>query len=189
MKNTAVVAGVAAAFLVVAPGAALASTSTSATPTPSTTTTAKPAAPKLTVTPGHGVPGAEVRITVGCEGEAYVTSRAVDAFADADPKGSVRAYTGVVRDVRAGEYPVNLRCHPRDGRPDTFVDVPFVVDRVVAKTPGTKQVTKVPAGAPQTGGTDGPVDDSGTPLGAAAAMGVLALGGSGLVLARRARRR
>ena len=185
MKNTAVVAGVAAAFLVLAPGAALASTS----PSPTPGTTAKPAAPKLTVTPGHGVPGAEVRITVGCEGEAYVTSRAVDAFADADPKGSVRAYTGVVRDVRAGEYPVNLRCHPRDGRPDTFVDVPFVVDRVAAKTPGTKQVTKVPAGAPQTGGTDGPVDDSGTPLGAAAAMGVLALGGSGLVLARRARRR
>jgi hypothetical protein len=184
MKKTAVAAGIAAAFLVLAPGAALAST----LPTPAPGTTAKPSAPKLTVAPGHGVPGTEVRITVSCEGEAYVTSRAVDAFADADPKGSVRAYTGVVRDVRAGEYPVNLRCHPRDGRPDTFVDVPFVVDRVATKSPAGKQVTKVPAGAPQTGGTDGPAGDSGAPLAAGAAMGVLALGGSGLVLARRARR-
>ena len=58
-----------------------------------------------------------------------------------------------------------------------------------AKNPAPKQVAKVPAGAPQTGGTDGPADGSGTPLAAAAAMGVLAVGGSGLVLARRARRR
>jgi hypothetical protein len=188
MKKTAVAAGIAAAFLVLAPGAALASTSPTASPAPGTTT-AKPAAPKLTVTPAHGVPGTELRLTVSCEGEAYVTSRAVDAFADADPKGSVRRYTGVVRDVRAGEYPIDLRCHPRDGRPDTFVDVPFVVDRVATKSPAGKQVTKVPAGAPQTGGTDGPADDSGAPLAAASAMGVLALGGSGLVLARRARRR
>jgi hypothetical protein len=41
--------------------------------------------------------------------------------------------------------------------------------------------------ATQTGGTDGPGDDP--PMAAAAAMGVLALGGSGLVLVRRARRR
>ena len=53
--------------------------------------------------------------------------------------------------------------------------------------PAAKQVAKVPSGAPQTGGTDRPVDDSGFP--AAAAMGVLAVGGTGLVLARRARRR
>lgn len=186
MKNTAVVAGIAAAFLVLAPGAALASSapSTSATPT------AKPAAPKLTITPRHGVPGAELRITVECDGEAYVTSRAVDAFATGTgSNGSVRAYVGIVRAVGAGEYPVNLRCHPRNGRPDTFVDVSFVVDRVTAKAPGVKQVTKVPAGAPQTGGTDGPADDSGAPLAAAAAMGVLAVGGSGFVLAKRARRR
>ncbi|VVJ24459.1 Uncharacterised protein [Amycolatopsis camponoti] len=195
MKNTAVVAGIAVAFLVLAPGAALASTAPSTSATPEPGTTAKPAAPKLTITPRHGVPGAELRITAECDGEAYVTSRAVDAFATGTgSNGSVRAYVGTVRDVRAGEYPVNLRCHPRDGRPDTFVDVAFVVDRVAAKTPGAKtsgakQVAKVPAGAPQTGGTDGPVDDSGAPLAAAAAMGVLAVGGSGLVLARRARRR
>lgn len=189
MKNTAVVAGIAAAFLALAPGAALASTAPSTSATPEPATTAKPAAPKLTITPRHGVPGTELRITAECDGEAYVTSRAVDAFATGTgPNGSVRAYVGTVRDVRAGEYPVNLRCHPRDGRPDTFVDVAFVVDRVAAKAPGAKQVTKVPAGAPQTGGTDGPVDDSGTPLAAAAAMGVLAAGGGGLVLAKRARR-
>jgi len=39
----------------------------------------------------------------------------------------------------------------------------------------------------QNGGAGGPADDS--PITAAAAMGVLALGGSGLVLAGRARRR
>ena len=190
MKNTAVVAGIAVAFLVLAPGAALASTAPSTSATPKPGTTAKPAAPKLTITPRHGVPGTELRITAECDGEADVTSRAVDAFATGTgPNGSVRAYVGIVRDVRAGEYPVNLRCHPLDGRPDTFVDVAFVVDRVAAKAPGAKQVAKGPAGAPQTGGTDGPADDSGAPLAAAAAMGVLAVGGSGLVLARRARRR
>ncbi|WP_326568314.1 hypothetical protein VSH64_42200 [Amycolatopsis rhabdoformis] len=51
-----------------------------------------------------------------------------------------------------------------------------------------KQVSKVPVGAPQTGGTDGPVDDSaGTFAVAGGAMGVLALGGAGMVLARRRR--
>ncbi|MEU4668793.1 hypothetical protein AB0F91_12665 [Amycolatopsis sp. NPDC023774] len=41
-------------------------------------------------------------------------------------------------------------------------------------------------GAPQTGGTDGPVDDSSSGRAVAAgAMGVLAVGGAGMVLARR----
>lgn len=48
-----------------------------------------------------------------------------------------------------------------------------------------RQVTKVPSGAPQTGGGS---EDHG-PFAAAAAMGVLAVGGGGLVLARRSWRR
>jgi len=49
-----------------------------------------------------------------------------------------------------------------------------------------RQVAKVPSGAPQTGG--GPAAGHG-PLAAAGAMGVLAVGGGGLVLARRSWRR
>jgi hypothetical protein len=199
MKNSAVVAGVAAAFLVLAPTAALAATpnapATSASPTestkpaePTTPTTTEPADPEgpmsritrlLTVSPGKALPGAHVTLDFACQtrepAEKVTVRSAALVFSKPGNLGD-----GTVEDVKPGKYAVTLHCGPETSTASFEV--------LSAKQPA-KQVAKVPAGAPQTGGTDGPADGSGAPLAAAAAMGVLAVGGSGLVLARRARRR
>jgi hypothetical protein len=186
MKNAIVAAGAAAAFLVLAPGAALAATPTSV-PSPSTTATVPvdPDGPMtritrlVTLSPAKALPGAHVKLDFACqtrgpEEKVFVRSQAlafhkIGNWAD-----------GTVKHVRPGKYAVTLHCGPEDYT--AWLEV------LPAKEPA-KQVAKVPAGAPQTGGTDAPAGSSGTPLAAAAAMGVLAVGGSGLVLARRARRR
>jgi hypothetical protein len=179
MKKTAVVAGVATAFLVLAPGAAPASTAAAAD-APSEHV----GVPKayVQVIPKVARPGANVQIRVGCaaEGTHDLTSPAltIGSLRRTGPQNDpATAPSAVVKPVKPGVYPLSFFCGGAEiGTKFTLLGAP-------------KQVTKVPAGAPQTGGTDGPADDSGPPLAAAAAMGVLALGGSGLVLARRVRRR
>ncbi|MEU7786129.1 hypothetical protein [Amycolatopsis sp. NPDC049159] len=183
MQKTAVVAGFAAAFLVVAPGAALATTPT-ATPSPSAAPTATvPVDPDgpfsritrlLTVSPAQAQPGARVKLDFACQTREPAEKVTVRSAALVFGKGGWA--TGTVKDVKPGKYAVTLHCGPETS------------SATLAVLPVKKQVVKVPTGAPQTGGTDGP-GGSGTPLAAAAAMGALALGGSGLVLARRARRR
>ncbi|MEV6829758.1 hypothetical protein [Amycolatopsis sp. NPDC051102] len=188
MKNTVVVAGVAAAFAILAPSAALAATPTTtpSTPaTPSATPTTQPEYPDgpltritrlLTVAPAKALPGAHVKLDFACQTRGPEEKVSVRSAALVFPApGNFAA--AEVQDVKPGKYPVTLHCGP-----ETYT-ARFEV------LPAKKQVTKVPAGAPQTGGTDGPADGSGGPLAAAAAMGVLAVGGGGLVLARRAWRR
>jgi hypothetical protein len=184
MKNTAVVAGVAAAFLVLAPGAALASTTP--TPTPTTTKPSDENGPQtrvtraLSISPSSAKPGTHVLVDFRCQTRGPDENVSVNsgALSFAKPGNWGDA---TVKTVKPGKYLVTLHCGPE------FQQLWFVVQP--ARKQPAKQVTKVPAGAPQTGGTDGPAGDSGTPLAAAGAMGVLALGGSGLVLARRVRRR
>ncbi|WIY03534.1 hypothetical protein QRX60_06675 [Amycolatopsis mongoliensis] len=179
MKKTAVVAGIATAFLVLAPGAALANTSPTTAPPP---TTAGRVALPLSLSTAKALPGTTVKLAFGCRtqpGEKrYVRSVALTF---GKPGTSDQWVTGTVKNLKPGKYAVTLHCGPETSTASLEV--------LPAGNPGTKQVTKVPAGAPQTGGPDGPAGGSGTPLEAAAAMGVLAVGGSGLVLARRARRR
>jgi hypothetical protein len=200
MKNTMFAAGAAVAFLVLTPAAALAATPTgtpTATPTAEPTKPSVPTAPNtsvpeypdgpmsritrvLTVLPGRAAPGESVKLDFACqtrgpEEKVSVTSAAVTY----DPFSKSAAAKGTkVNQVKPGKYAVTLHCGPE--KSTAYLEV------LGAK----KQVAKVPAGAPQTGGTDGPLDGSSPagPLAAAAAMGALALGGSGFVLARRARR-
>ncbi|WP_290053519.1 hypothetical protein [Amycolatopsis solani] len=183
MKKTAVVTGFAVAFLVVAPGAALATTPTTTTPSASPTSTV-PVDPEgpfsritrlLTVSPAAAQPGARVKLDFACQTREPAEKVTVRSAALVFGKGLWD--TGTVKDVKPGKYTVTLHCGPETSA------------AILEVLPVKKQVVKVPAGAPQTGGTDAPPDGSGAPLAAAAAMGALALGGSGLVLARRARRR
>ncbi|WP_328613718.1 hypothetical protein OHS18_35515 [Amycolatopsis sp. NBC_00355] len=183
MKNTLLAAGAAAAFLVLTPAAALAATPTG-TPTtePSKSAPEYPDGPmtritrQLTVVPGRAAPGSLVKLDFACrtrgpEEKVSVASAAITY----DVHG--KSATAKVNQVKPGKYAVTLHCGPE--KSTAYLEV------LGAK----KQVAKVPAGAPQTGGTDGPVDGSPAgPLAAAGAMGVLALGGGGLVLARRTRR-
>ncbi|WP_329052113.1 hypothetical protein OG738_06665 [Amycolatopsis sp. NBC_01488] len=185
MKKTVVVAGVAAAFLVLAPGAALAATTPTATPEAPAEHVGVPKA-YVRVMPKIARPGTKVELRVGCDAESThgLTSPVLTIGAlrrtgpQNDPAIAPAAVaSAVVKQAKPGVYPVSFFCGGAE------ISAKFTV------LGDSKQVTKVPAGAPQTGGTDGPADDSGGPLAAAAAMGVLAVGGSGLVLARRARRR
>ena len=187
MKKTVVVAGAAAAFLVLAPGAALAATTPTATPQPASEHAGVPKA-YLRVLPKVARPGGKVEIRLGCAAESTegLTSPALTI-------SSLRR-TGPQITPRRRRPPSRPRSSSRSSRASTRCRSPAAARRSARSSPcwvprPPKQVAKVPAGAPQTGGTDGPVDGSGAPLAAAAAMGVLAVGGSGLVLARRARRR
>jgi len=185
MKKTAVTGVAAAAFLALAPGAAFASTApTGSQPAPSVHV----GVPKafVRVLPKAARPGATVKIHIGCvaEGTHDLASPVLTIGAlrrvgpQNDPaKAPAAVASAVVKEAKPGVYPVSFTCG------GALISTKFTV------LGAAKQVGKVPAGAPQTGGTDGPAGNSGTPLEAAAAMGVLAVGGSGLVLARRARRR
>lgn len=170
MKNTLFVTGAAAAFLVLTPVAALAATSTPEHPDGPLTRITR----QLTVLPGRAAPGALVKVDFACQTRGPAEKVSVTSAAIAYETG---AKTAKINPVKPGKYVVTLHCGPE--KSTAYLEVLGV----------KKQVAKVPAGAPQTGGTDGPADGAPTgPLAAAAAMGVLALGGSGLVLARRSRR-
>ncbi|WP_410622011.1 hypothetical protein [Amycolatopsis sp. cmx-8-4] len=173
MKNTLFATGAAAAFLVLTPAAALAATSTPEHPEhpdgPMTRITRQ-----LTVLPGRAAPGALVKVDFACRTRGPGEQVSVTAAAIAYETGGK---TAKVNQVKPGKYAVTLHCGPE--KSTAYLEV----------LGARKQVAKVPAGAPQTGGTDGPADGAPTgPPAAAGAMGILALGGSGLVLARRSRR-
>lgn len=183
MKKTAVTGVAAAAFLALAPGAAFASSTPASSP-PSVHV----GVPKafVRVLPTAARPGATVKIHIGCvaDGTHGLASPVLTIGAlrrvgpQNDPaKAPAAVASAVVKAAKPGVYPVSFTCG------SALISTKFTV------LGAAKQVAKVPAGAPQTGGTDGPAGNSGSPLEAAAAMGVLAVGGSGLVLARRARRR
>ncbi len=126
--------------------------------------------------------GAKVEIRLGCEAASTrdLASPVLQIGAlrrvgpQNDPaKAPAAAASATVQPAKPGVYQVSFSCG------GALLATKFTVlgDR--------RQVSKVPSGAPQTGG--GPADHG--PLAAAGAMGVLAVGGGGLVLARRFWRR
>lgn len=172
MKNAVVVAGITAVFAILAPGAALAAKPATQPEYPDGPLTR--ITRLLRVAPAKALPGAHVKLDFACRTRGPEEEVVVQSAALVFPKPGNYA-AAAVQDVKPGKYRVTLHCGPEK------YTVPFQV------LSAGKQVAKVPSGAPQTGGTDGPAD--GGPLAAAAAMGVLAVGGGGLVLARRVRRR
>ena len=180
-------AGAAAGLMLLAPAAALATTPTTPTATPTTPTTTSPApsdGPTITlplsVDPAKARPGDRVKLAFGCVTRHGEVLTIHSVALDFDRTGAERWGSAKVKDVKPGKYDVVMGCGA--------VTSTASIQVLPKKTPAKKQVEKVPAGAPQTGGTDGPVD--GGPDGvamAAGAMGVLAVGGAGLVVARRRR--
>ncbi|OXM49880.1 hypothetical protein [Amycolatopsis alba] len=192
MKRTIMLAaGTVAGFLLLAPGAAFATTpSASPSPTPSAspspTPTEDPDGPgphaspvgilkDLTVSPAKGKPGDKVKLDFQCatrnnEGGPKVTSVALSVNS-ANSIDSAK-WSATVKDIKPGKYPVTLTCW---GQKST------VTFEVLAKK---NQVAKVPAGAPQTGGTEGPADYTGV-LAAVGGGLALAAGGVGIAAYRR----
>jgi hypothetical protein len=130
-------------------------TTPSAPPATTSTGTATPTTPPdagqtaIRLSKGKGAPGTKVTIFPDCQGGHYVSSPAMDiTYAGFGYLGPGFTYVGVVKDVAPGAYVVALRCHSYDTDSDTFASAKFTVV--------PKQTTKVPSGAPQTGGTDGP---------------------------------
>ncbi|WP_206787998.1 hypothetical protein [Amycolatopsis sp. MtRt-6] len=136
----------------------------------------------LRVMPNAARPGAEVQIRLGCEA-ASTRDLASPVLAigalrrvgpQSDPaKAPAAAAAATVQAVKPGVYRMSFSC----GGADLTTKFTVLGER--------RQVAKVPSGAPQTGGGSA----GHGPLAAAAAMGVLAVGGGGLVLARRSWRR
>ncbi|WP_020662587.1 hypothetical protein [Amycolatopsis benzoatilytica] len=168
--------------------------------TPTAAPTGNPGVPKafIRVLPSSGHAGDKVTVRIGCEasGISHLSSAALQ-FGKLHPvgpqndpsKAPVSQGTAIVKSgVKAGVYPVTFSC----GSADLAAKFTVLAPKPAAKpAPAPKQVTKVPVGAPQTGGTDGPVVDSQSSVGlpiAAGAMGALALGSTGFVLARRCQR-
>ena len=208
MKRIAVFSAVVAAGMLSAVPAFAAETTapptsspTSQPPTsepPTTTPTDHPGVPKafIRVLPSSGHAGDKVTVRVGCEAsEIGKLSSAALQFGKLHPvgpqndpaKAPVSQGTAIVKaGVKAGAYPVTFSCGSAD-----LATKFTVLAAAPAPTPAPKQVSKVPVGAPQTGGTDGPIANTQSDLGlpiAAGAMGALALGGTGFVLMRRRQR-
>ncbi|MFD2466592.1 hypothetical protein [Amycolatopsis silviterrae] len=212
MKRTVVFSAlVAAGMLSAAPAFAAEAPTAPTTPPSTSTTTPAPSTPPATdgpddhagvpkafvrVLPSSGRAGDRVTVRVGCEAsEIHNLKSAALQFGKLHPvgpqddpsKAPISQGTATVRDgVKPGTYQVAFSCGSGD------IATKFtVLGAKPAPKPAPKQVSKVPSGAPQTGGTDGPVADGQSDLGlpiAAGAMGVLALGGTGLVAARRRQR-
>lgn len=210
MKRTVVFSAlVAAGMLSAAPAFAAEAPTTPATPSATSTAAPSPATdeaadddagvPKafIRVLPSSGHAGDRVTVRVGCEAsEIKNLNSAALQFGKLHPVGTqsdpskapVSQGTATVRTgVKPGSYQVSFSC----GSADLATKFTVLGAKPAPKptpAPAPKQVSKVPSGAPQTGGTDGPVADDQSNLGlpiAAGAMGVLALGGTGLVAARR----
>ncbi len=207
MKRSVVVSGVAAGFLLVSPALAFATTPTGGTPVPvstpgspvtgyTSTPAPKPPQASVSASPKTAHPGDKVTAIGRCYRTHDPRTMILPEGPGTDGQKSVRELSRVVTpigagaivkaefrlagDAKQGDYHFTLLC---DGmEPSAIVHV------VPAKTPVKKQVEKVPAGAPQTGGTDGPIDGGSDGVAmAAGAMGVLAVGGAGLVALRRRR--
>ncbi|WP_037366015.1 hypothetical protein [Amycolatopsis orientalis] len=184
-------------------------TSTATTPPTTTPPTTEeppggnPGVPKafIRVLPSSGHAGDRVTVRVGCEAsEIHNLKSAALQFGKLHPvgpqndpaKAPVSQGSATVRaGVKPGVYAVSVSCGSADVTAKfTVLGAKPAPKPTPAPGPAPKQVSKVPSGAPQTGGTDGPVADDQSNLGlpiAAGAMGVLALGGTGLVAARRRR--
>ncbi|WP_370940380.1 hypothetical protein [Amycolatopsis sp. cg13] len=209
MKRTVVFSAlVAAGMLSAAPAFAAEAPTTSTTAAPSSApATEEPTddnagVPKafIRVLPSSGHAGDRVTVRIGCEAsEIKNLNSAALQFGKLHPvgpqndpsKAPISQGAATVRTgVKPGVYKVAFSC----GSADLSTKFTVLGAKPAPKptpTPAPKQVSKVPSGAPQTGGTDGPVVDSQSNLGlpiAAGAMGVLALGGTGLVVARRRQR-
>ncbi|ATY09577.1 hypothetical protein CU254_03160 [Amycolatopsis sp. AA4] len=207
MKRTVVFSAlVAAGMLSAAPAFAAESPSAPSTAAPSSS----PAGPDsddnagvpkafIRVLPSSGHAGDRVTVRIGCEASEIKNLKSAalqfgklhPVGAQNDPsKAPISQGAATVRSgVKPGAYPVSFSC----GSADLATKFTVLGAKPAPKptpAPAPKQVSKVPSGAPQTGGTDGPVADDQSNLGlpiAAGAMGVLALGGTGLVAARRRR--
>ncbi|MEU4251882.1 hypothetical protein AB0F15_31140 [Amycolatopsis sp. NPDC026612] len=136
----------------------------------------------LRVMPNAARPGTKVGIRLGCEATStsdlaspVLTIGALRRVGPQnDPaKAPAAAAAAIVQPAKPGVYWVSFSC----GGAELTTKFTVLGER--------RQVAKVPSGAPQTGG--GPAGHGS--LAAAGAMGALAVGGGGLVLARRSRRR
>ena len=134
------------------------------------------------VMPTAARPGAKVQIRLACEAASTRDPASpvlkIGALRRVGPqndpaKAPAAAASAIVQPAKPGVYQVSFSC----GGAKLTTKFTVLGER--------RQVTKVPSGAPQTGG--GPAGHG--PLAAAGAMGVLAVGGGGLVLARRSWRR
>jgi hypothetical protein len=204
--RTTLIAGLAVGFAVVAPGAALAATGTPAptTPTsPTATVPTKPTAPAgtepttqagvpkayVSVSPRSGVPGQKVTVATGCELKD-VSKLASDALdigklrpvgPQDDPATAPRAEAAatVKKAAKPGVHKVSFDCG------GATITTSFTV--LTPQSPvKTGQVTKVPAGAPQTGG-GGTAGDPASYTGLIAALSAAAVltAGAGVVVYRR----
>jgi len=162
----AAIAGLAIGFMALVPVAASAST---VTPTPGH---GSPGPTTVSLSPHNGGPGTKVTITVTCDGQSTLITRAMTVVKDGSHRNG---YIGTVNSVDMGVYEVKEQCHHREGNYDTFASDYFGVApaQVVtttppptttppvktspvktppSKAPAAKQVAKVPVGAPSTGG-------------------------------------
>jgi hypothetical protein len=184
------IAGLAAGAVLLAPAAAFAEDGSSTNPAPPTKTTA-PTTPQkptmsITLTPSQGKPGQRIEVSADCGGAARLSSPALD-FVGFQGNGTLHA---VVRDVKPGKYEVTGACTipgslPREGS-TSFTVLGAATSPQSGPSQG-KQVAKVPAGAPQTGG--GGTSGEGSDLLVAAMFGVGTLALAGTVGAAAYRRR
>ena len=155
MKKTAVTGVAAAVLLVLAPGAAFASTTPTTPTSPEPSPSVHVGVPKafVRVQPRAARPGATVKIRVGCvaEGTHDLASPVLTigelrrVGPQNDPaKAPAAVASAVVKDAKPGVYPVSFFCGGAQ------ISTKFTV------LGAAKQVGKVPSGAPQTGGTDCP---------------------------------
>ena len=164
-------AGIATGLLLVAPAVALADTpapspgtSKSETPkaeSPKATPETKPEASTLPLKPGEfglsvqeGVVGAKLTATGMCATEPKLQSRAITFTQEkSDAKRGKEGafhYSGVVNDVKPGKYDVTLVCGQDKGKEVTkAVSFTVLAGKSAAVPP---QTTRIPQGAPQTGG-------------------------------------
>jgi hypothetical protein len=208
------VAGLAVGFAVMAPAAAFATTGT-ATPTappssPSAPTSAPTTAPPtsdpggvpkayISVSPHSGVPGQKVKVAVGCEA-GYISHLSSDALdigklhqvgPQDDPKIAPRseAAATVKKGAKVGSHKVSFDCGGATITTSfTLLTPKAPPSSTVPSVPAAgQQVTKVPKGAPQTGGggTADPASYTGL-IAALVGSGLLVAGaGAGTVVYRR----
>lgn len=156
-----------AGMTLLAPAAAFAQESPTATPTTTSTTTPPPEEPPLkypfvAVSLAPAAPGGEVLVSVGCEPDKLgdVTSKALDLgkfeVTSERPKPIFGAVGHVHRGLRNGFYQVIAYCGGIAYRTNFEVKgakPPATTSPAPTKKPGHGgQVSRIPAGAPQTGG-------------------------------------
>lgn len=208
-----VVAGLAVGFAVMAPAAAFAATPTAPPTTPGTPTSApttpgtppptttQPGVPKayISVAPHSAVAGQKVTVAVGCEAKyiSHLSSNALD-IGKLHPVGPQdnpaiaprsEAAATVKKDIKPGVYKVSFDCGgaPISTSFTLLAPKPTPTPTPKAPAPSGNQVTKVPSGAPQTGGggTADPASYTGLIAALAGAGALTVAAGAGTVAYRR----